>query len=136
MHLAHRVLLALGATRVFEIDKIEDPQTEEEFANLQFESPQPITWEQYQEQYPIVERKVGIKQLRYFRDQLLRETDWIMTVDSFQTLGNQAEWVAYRQALRNLPENPPVFKWKETELNIAEMNMPTKPSILRITSSI
>lgn len=135
MYIAHRVLLALGATKVFRVTEIEDPQTEEEFATLQYESPEPITWAQYQEKYSDIERTFGIKQLRYHRDVLLKETDWIMTVDNFQTLENQAEWVAYRQALRDLPENPPPFKWKNTELDISQMNMPVKPEIVRISSS-
>ena len=135
MNLAHRVLHSLGAKHVFDVNVIEDPKTEEEFNAIRYESETPITWEQYQERYPSIELKFGIKQLRYVRNILLSDTDWVMTADVFQSLTNKEEWIAYRQALRDLPENPPVFKWKEAKLDIDNMNMPIKPQVLRNTPS-
>jgi len=41
--------------------------------------------------------------LRQRRDQLLAESDWTQSRDL--NLANDAEWVAYRQALRDLPAN-------------------------------
>ena len=41
--------------------------------------------------------------LRIERNQLLQETDWRATVD--YPGSNQAEWLTYRQNLRDLPEN-------------------------------
>ena len=43
------------------------------------------------------------KNLRTIRNRLLAETDWTQSRDV--TLPNDAEWAAYRQALRDLPEN-------------------------------
>jgi hypothetical protein len=135
MNLAHRVLHSLGATKVFDVNVVSDPKTEEEFNAIRYESETPITWEQYQERYPSIELKFGTKQLRYVRNILLSDTDWVMTTDVFQSLTNKEEWIAYRQALRDLPENPPVFKWKEARIDIDNMDMPVKPPILRSTPS-
>ena len=43
----------------------------------------------------------SLKLLRIKRNQLLQETDWTQNRDV--TLANDAEWTAYRQALRDLP---------------------------------
>ncbi len=133
MNLAVKVLLDLGATQVFRTNEFQDPQTEEEFKLLEFESPVEITWQQYQEKLPFIETKFGMRYLRGHRDRLLSKTDWIMTIDSFQTLANKEEWITYRQLLRDLPQNPPPFKWKNGDLDIENMNMPVKPEIIRIT---
>ena len=53
-------------------------------------------------------------QLRSTRDYLLRTTDWTQVSDI--TLENWEEWVAYRQALRDLPantEDPTHPEWPE-----------------------
>jgi hypothetical protein len=134
MHLANKVLHVLGATQVFKVNEVEDPSTEEEFNLLQYESPVPITWQQYQEKYSEIERYFGIRYLRVQRDRLLKKTDWIMTVDNFQTLANKDEWISYRQMLRDLPANPPPFKWKNGDLDIEQM-IPAEPSIIRIVLS-
>ena len=49
------------------------------------------------------DREEYFTKLRYQRDRLLAETDWTQSRDV--TLPNDAEWAAYRQALRDLPEN-------------------------------
>lgn len=134
MNIGGNVLVALGATQVFKIDKFEDPLTEEEFNLLEYESPVIITWQQYQEMYPIIEQKFGLRYLRKHRDDLLKKTDWIMTVDSFQTLSNKEDWIAYRQALRDIPSNPPSFKWKNGDIEVKEM-FPAEPPIIRIIST-
>lgn len=131
MNLANKVLHELGATQVFKTDKTEDPQTEEEFNLLEYESPVTITWQQYQETYPIIEQKFGTRYLRAHRDKLLSKCDWVMTVDSYQSLSNKEEWVAYRQALRDLPSNPPTFKWKNGDIDVEQM-FPKEPEVIRI----
>lgn len=132
MILAHRVLQYLGATEVVNITENNDPTTESEFSALCFKSTVPITWEMYQSAYPIVEQTIGIKLLRIERSRLLSKTDWIMTVDNAESLANKNDWVAYRQALRDLPENPPLFVWNGPQLNFSQMNMPIEPPIIRI----
>jgi len=45
----------------------------------------------------------AVSALRRKRNRLLAETDWTQSRDV--TLPNDAEWAAYRQALRDLPAN-------------------------------
>ena len=135
MILAHDVLKKLGATLIFNIISMNDPETEEDFNKLQFESPQPITWIQYQEKLEEVKEETGLYILRGQRKFLLQQTDWIMTVDSFQLLLNKNEWVAYRKMLRDLPTNHPPFVWKEIGvLDFEKMGISSPPPILRDSS--
>lgn len=132
--LAHKVLHYLGASEVIDIDNSIDPTNESDFLSLKFTSPSPITWDMYSEAYPIVERNLGTKLLRIERNKRLSNTDWIMTVDNFETLANKEEWILYRKALRDLPANPPIFKWKDLNLDFENMEMPVQPSIVRIST--
>ena len=61
---------------------------------------------------------------RYTRNDLLKETDWTQVPDSPLTAAKRAEWVTYRQDLRNLPENVPTF----TTTYLTEDDLPSKPS--------
>lgn len=132
MILACNVLRKLGATLIFNVLGAKDPETEEEFNELQFESLQPITWLQYQEKYEEVKEEVGVHTIRRQRNILLQNTDWIMTADNFQSLANKDEWVAYRKMLRDLPTNHPPFIWKEIGLlDFEKMGIPNPPPILR-----
>lgn len=132
MHIASKVLTALGATQVFRVNQFDDPKTEEEFNLLEYESLVPITWEQYQQKCPEIEEKFGIMYLRVHRDVLLQKTDWVMTADIYQSLKNKEEWVTYRQALRDITKNPPPFKWKEGGgLDIDNMSLPVQPKVIR-----
>ena len=130
MHIADRVLQKLGASLVFKVEQFEDPKTEEEFNLLEYESSVPITWEQYQQKYPEVEQTFGMRCLRAHRNRLLAKTDWVMTVDSFQTLENKNEWVVYRQSLRDITLFPPPFVWKGNDLDLDKM-FPAEPKVIR-----
>jgi hypothetical protein len=130
MRLAHKVLHNLGATQVFKVEEYEDPKTEEEFNLLEYESRNKITWKQYQEKYPEIEKTVGLHCLRAHRNRLLTKSDWIMTVDSFESLKNKDEWVAYRKALRDITINPPPFVWKGSDLDVQKM-FPEEPKVIR-----
>lgn len=130
MRIADRVLHKLGAIQVFKVDKFDDPTTQEEFNLLEYQSSVPITWEQYQKAYPEVEQVFGLRCLRAHRNRLLAKTDWVMTVDSFQTLENKNEWVAYRQALRDITLFPPAFVWKGNDLDVDQM-FPPEPKVIR-----
>ncbi len=135
MLFAHRILSKLGATQVFNVLETNDPKTEEEFNQLQYESPEPITWVQYQSAYEDIEEQTGLRILRGQRSELLRKTDWIMTADNFQSLTNKDDWVAYRKMLRDLPTNHPPFIWKELGvLDFEKMGIPNAPPILRESS--
>lgn len=132
MNVAHRVLTALGAIEVRNVDTTVDPQTKEEFERLDYLSPTPITWEDYTLKYNEILHLFAIRQLRVERNIRLAKTDWIMTVDMAASLANKEEWIAYRQALRDLPANPPVFVWNGSNLNFSAMDMPVEPPILRV----
>lgn len=49
-------------------------------------------------------RAEAMDALRARRDQLLRESDWTQMPDAPLTPEERAEWAAYRQALRDLPQ--------------------------------
>lgn len=130
MKVAHVVLLTLGATEVSMNQ--EDPQTEEEFSALSYVSSIPISWSDYQSKYDEILQTTALKQLRVWRNRRIAKTDWLMTTDNVETLANKNEWVTYRQALRDLPANPPSFVWKGSLLDFSQMNMPVEPPIIRI----
>ena len=130
MKVAHAILLTLGATEV--PMNQEDPQTEEEFLVLKYVSSTPISWSDYQAKYDEVLQITALKQIRAWRNRRIAKTDWLMTTDNVETLANKNEWVAYRQSLRDLPENPPPFVWNGSQLNFSQMNMPVEPPIIRI----
>ena len=133
--LAHRVLHYLGATEVININGSIDPSNEQEFLALEFKSPTLITWDMYSAAFPVVETTIGTKLLRAERNRRIAKTDWVMTVDNAESLANKADWIAYRQALRDLPENPPAFVWNGPELDFSNMTMPVEPPVIRTPPS-
>jgi hypothetical protein len=64
-----------------------------------------------------------LRLLRIQRNQLLQETDWTQNRDV--TLANDAEWAAYRQALRDLPNTatPELDEYG----NLTNVTWPEKP---------
>jgi hypothetical protein len=112
------VLRHLGATSTVNVSDMCDPTTEEEFKKLEFTSPTPITWSDYQSTLPIVQAIIAQKSIRKYRDQLLRNSDWIMTVDNIDTLANKEEWIAYRQALRDMPTTVTEYTWIPESYNL------------------
>jgi hypothetical protein len=132
MKLAHQVVLSLGAISCKIDESLDDPQTEEEFKKLDYESNVEITWQQYQEKFEEVKERIGMRILRTQRTILLEQTDWVMTADNFQSLSNKDDWVAYRKMLRDLPTNHPLFIWKKIGmLDFEKMGIPNAPPILR-----
>ena len=82
------VLTSLGAKQVYDVDLMDDPTSPEEFTRIRFESDVPITWIDYLSKYSEIEKSRGMRFLRAERDKLLSRSDWLMTVDNFQTLAN------------------------------------------------
>ena len=60
--------------------------------------------------------------LRKKRDYILKECDWTQTTDSPLTDSKKAEWVTYRQALRDLPAN------NSSATSFNDVTFPTEPS--------
>jgi hypothetical protein len=65
-----------------------------------------------------------LRLLRIQRNQLLQETDWTQNRDV--TLANDAEWAAYRQSLRDLPNTatPELDEYG----NLTNVTWPEKPA--------
>ena len=61
--------------------------------------------------------------LRKKRNILLLETDWTANSDVTMT----DEMKIYRQKLRDLPANYTTTDGKDLEINLSNLNMPTKP---------
>ena len=60
--------------------------------------------------------------LRDARDSLLKDSDWTQTADSPLSDSKKAEWVTYRQALRDLPAN------NSSATSFDDVTFPTEPS--------
>ena len=71
-----------------------------------------------------------MKRLRYERDRLLSECDWVVAkaVEKGDTVSDA--WKTYRQALRDLPstQSPEMEEEPTTQLGIKNVTWPTKPS--------
>ena len=84
--------------------------------------PQP-TEEDIQAKIAELEAAEPMRLLRLERNQLLQQTDWTQNRDV--TLANDAEWAAYRQALRDLPNTAtPELDENGTLINV---EWPVKP---------
>ena len=131
MIFAPLILTHLGAKCVRMTDWIKDPECEDDFLKLDYDSDIQYTWEQYLEKKDIVMIKIGIKQIRQYRAKLLSDCDWIMTVDNVERIANIEEWKQYRTMLRDLPEQSIQFIWKENNLDFQKMDLPLKPDIIK-----
>jgi len=79
--------------------------------------------EEIQAKIAELEAAEPMRLLRIKRNQLLQETDWTQNRDV--TLANDAEWAAYRQALRDLPNTatPELDEYG----NLTNVTWPEKP---------
>lgn len=130
---APNVILACGAKSVDGTDISNDPTTEEEFKLLKYNSDTPITWQQYQNTLPIIQKKYGLNNVKSYRDKLLKDSDWIMTTDNTATIANIEEWNIYRQTLRDAPEKFTNYIWKPNslQLDFEAMGFPKTPKVIR-----
>jgi len=87
------------------------------------EIPNKPSQEQIQAKIAELEAAEPLRLLRIQRNQLLQETDWTQNRDV--TLANDAEWAAYRQALRDLPNTatPELDEYG----NLTNVTWPEKP---------
>ena len=80
------------------------------------------TWEEFEAEYNEQEALYAMELIREERDKLLNKTDWMTNSDVHMS----EEWKAYRQALRDVPNNnTPAFDENE---DIIGVTWPTKPS--------
>jgi len=68
---------------------------------------------------------------RYYRNQSLKESDWVLSYDNAMDLLNLDEWIAYRKALREITSNLKLVYYEGTTNINWRATLPTKPQILR-----
>ena len=66
--------------------------------------------------------------LREERNQLLSETDWMVTRSIETGVAMSNDWKTYRQALRDLPASASPKLDSEYELDLTSVTWPTEPS--------
>ena len=71
---------------------------------------------------------VAKSDLRNLRNSLLAQTDWRVMPDSPVSDAKKAEWISYRQALRDLPANNPDVSYPVGGGELQNFTLPGKPS--------
>lgn len=112
------------------------PQTEEEFLSqlrwisgvdehnsCLFTDEKLITWQQIQQHKDIAFSSFALDLLRAERNKRLAETDWWALPDRTMT----EPQIAYRQSLRDLPNNSTPVLTNNSELDKSSVNWPEKP---------
>jgi|LakMenEpi03Aug12_release.lakeMendotaPanAssembly.Ray.scaffolds.fasta_scaffold584782_1 hypothetical protein len=120
-------LTSLSISTNIESDAIQEPTDETKFTelitHLGIEN-ENVNWTDYLNfKKKLVTKENIIHMLQPKRDQLLKDSDWVLTYDNAMSLANLDAWVAYRQALRDLmaaaradptsvvfPEKPPIIR--------------------------
>lgn len=93
------------------------------YEGIEWNGEPPITKEQLEQKIEEVRRKKPLNVLRQQRNRLISETDWWVLPDRNPT----PEQLAYRQALRDLPDNVnPVFT--EDKTDITGFEWPERPA--------
>jgi hypothetical protein len=80
-----------------------------------------LRWEDYQAFLITNTSSDAIKATKAKRDQLLKDSDWVLAYDNAISLANLDAWIEYRQSLRDLmgranpnsvvfPEKPPIIR--------------------------
>ena len=88
------------------------------------------TLEDLQSKVTALDAAEPMKRLRYERDRLLTECDWVVTKAAETGVAETDAWKTYRQALRDLPstQTPEMEAEPTTQLGIKNVTWPTKPS--------
>ena len=69
-----------------------------------------------------------VRLLREKRDELLAETDWVVTKATETGVAVSGAWKTYRQALRDLPASSTPKVDSYDNLDLSSVTWPTKPS--------
>jgi hypothetical protein len=122
-----KYLNSLSITTNLESGSIQEPTDETKFTELLAQTGienENVNWTDYLNfKKTLVTKENLIHMLQPKRDQLLKDSDWVLTYDNAMSLSNLDAWVAYRQALRDLmaaaradptsvvfPEKPPIIR--------------------------
>ena len=92
-----------------------------------FDNPNPPTWDIINAKMEELYAQEPMKQLRQERDRRLTACDYVV-VKSIETGGPVSqEWLDYRQALRDLPNNSSPQCWPTYQLKLDSIGWPTPP---------
>jgi hypothetical protein len=122
-----KYLNSLSISTLLEAHSIKEPMDETKFTELIAQmgiENKKVSWTDYSNFKKIhVNQDYLIFTIHGKRDQLLKDSDWILAYDNAMSLANLDAWVAYRQALRDLmavaradpssvvfPEKPPIIR--------------------------
>jgi len=101
-----KYLNSLSITTNLESGSIQEPTDETKFTELIAQTGienENVNWTDYLNfKKTLVTKENLIHMLQPKRDQLLKDSDWVLTYDNAMSLANLDAWVAYRQALRDL----------------------------------
>ena len=88
------------------------------------------TKEDLESKLAVLNASEPMRRLRYERDRLLSECDWVVTKAIETGVAETEAWKTYRQALRDLPstQTPLMEEEPTTNLGIKNVTWPTKPS--------
>jgi hypothetical protein len=112
-----------------------EPQSMEDLIQrVIFEMPTPpFTWEEYCAKRDEVRLSRALMYIRIQREKELIATDWVETSRNQETLANLDEWLAYRQALRDVPNNLTLsdITWNHGRLTCPLYDSLKRPSVVR-----
>jgi len=97
------------------------------------EFPIRLSWDDYSAYALEKNTLYAMDYLKDTRNKLLQSSDWVMTQDNYQTITNIADWVTYRQTLRDF-FNPPfvVILTPSGDPDYVAMGFPPKqPPVIR-----
>jgi hypothetical protein len=96
-----------------------------------------INWDDYINYLPSKVNENILNALRFERNKILQNTDWVLTHDNAISLLNLDDWIQYRQNLRDFFSKPSfklILKDGTKEPDKKAMNFPpVQPPILRKT---
>lgn len=135
LNVGYITLLYLGATEIRNANQVNDPISEEEFKLIDFVAPNVITWTDYQNGITPALNNQGMKLIKFERNARLQRTDYVMTVDFFNSLRNRDDWINYRQALRDFPEQIKTIVWiiPGQTIDWDATGFPKEPPIIKYT---
>lgn len=124
-----KYLNSLSISTPLEAHSIKEPMDETKFSELIAQmgiKNEKVTWTDYSNYKKIhVNHDYLIFTIQGKRDQLLKDSDWVLAYDNAMSLENLDAWVGYRQALRDLMD--------KVRGNPNSVVFPDKPPIIRKT---
>ena len=107
--------------------------TDSDYDTLEWDSSNSIskpTKSDLESKLAVINAAEPMKRLRFHRDKLLQECDWVVTKATETGVAETDAWKTYRLALRDLEstQTPEMEAVPTTQLGIKNVTWPTKPS--------